>query len=795
MSDTKKPSDIASELLNQEPETNQAESSIAASALASQDVDAIANEAMLEQKYGDQSLRTAVERAASAASFGLTDQALVKGAELFNGSGEAMREGLREREKRNREAALAGEVAGVAGPALASGGSSLLAKTAGAGVKTAAKAGAAAERLTAKQLAKVLQQTTNKKTALDVIKKSIPKTAGSAVEGSLYGTGQLLKEDALGTSQFNAENLIASASTGALLSGAATSLFGSAEALIPVIKNNKVVDVVSKKVRKNIDPNLAAAKYSGATTAGIEKLKQNSWGNKIYNNLAPYYKKNLGLTATESLEKTLKKSNADFAAAGQRIGTLVDKVDDIAAGTNMLPTKSKVALQVQNSLYDLADVLRKNPDEVAKKQVKAIESRIKSWNDWLANDNPISAKDIKELKTALQKSTKWNKSIDQLPIQGKMDREIAESVRNVFMDLADNVSTVDANLGKQLRQANLDYATAMFVNQNLNKAVAKAESADLIKFKDLLLADIAMDASSGGIGAAALISKKFLESDLKKKLTILSAVEKSNQSVERKLSKGVKNFMSKIRKTATPVSTKILLTTKFRAPSDDGSARKKPKNKQEAFKQVSDDIQKLVSDQEVLMDKLNSMSSSVSEVAPDTAQSMRESLLNALSFLDSKLPRDPSSNPGLFKRPWQPSTLELAKFERYLAAVENPMSVIEDFESGTLTREGVEALQSVYPDLYARIVEKTTIAIQKNPELPYDKRLQAGVLLGIDADSSLIGTNIAALQQTFTDLEQQQNAARKEPESGETEISQSRAEAVDFASDAQSGTEKVATRK
>ena len=231
------------EILTDQQPTQELEQA-AQQVLTDNEMDEVAEEIRLEKEFGDKGLRTFVESAASAASFGLSDQALVK----FGG--EKMREALRERRERNKAAALAGEAAGIIAPSIGTGGTSLAAKGLSAGVKTAAKAGTAAERITAKQLAKIAQQTGKNKLATDVITKSISKTAGSAVEGAFYGAGELVKEDALGTSDFNAENLIASAGTGAAIGGTLGGIFGTAEAIVPIIKNNKIVDVVSKKINR-----------------------------------------------------------------------------------------------------------------------------------------------------------------------------------------------------------------------------------------------------------------------------------------------------------------------------------------------------------------------------------------------------------------------------------------------------------------------------------------------------------------------------------------------------------------
>ena len=89
--------------------------------MSDEDYEFIKEEADLNEKYGGSGFRTAIESGLSSLSFGLTDQA-------YAALGDDFKKALRERRKRNEGSALFGEIAGIVGPALFSGGSSLLAK-------------------------------------------------------------------------------------------------------------------------------------------------------------------------------------------------------------------------------------------------------------------------------------------------------------------------------------------------------------------------------------------------------------------------------------------------------------------------------------------------------------------------------------------------------------------------------------------------------------------------------------------------------------------------------------------
>jgi hypothetical protein len=114
-------------------------------------------------------------------------------------------------------------------------------------------------------------------------------------------------------------------------------------------------------------------------------------------------------------------------------------------------------------------------------------------------------------------------------------------------------------------------------------------------------------------------------------------------------------------------------------------------------------------------------------------------------------------------KPYEPSSMELAKFENYIQVVDNPLSVLGDLEAGTLTQAHVEALRSVYPRLYSEIKQAILGQMQTKPEseFPYAKKAQFTILFGTPVDASLIGKNIMGLQQNFAvERQQEQTGAQ-----------------------------------
>lgn len=169
-------------------------------------------------------LKAGAAGAARSASFGLSDQFLVR-------SGLVKPETLKALEEFQPEATMAGQVAGVAGAILApevGGALGLL----GAPTKAVLEAGAAAGKA-ARPLAEGLLAS-----ASPAVKKIISTAAelgvGSALEGAAYGLGQSVSEQALGDPYLNAEKVVSNVGMSALLGAGFGTTFGALKGAIQV---------------------------------------------------------------------------------------------------------------------------------------------------------------------------------------------------------------------------------------------------------------------------------------------------------------------------------------------------------------------------------------------------------------------------------------------------------------------------------------------------------------------------------------------------------------------------------
>lgn len=139
---------------------------------------------------------------------------------------------------------------------------------------------------------------------------------------------------------------------------------------------------------------------------------------------------------------------------------------------------------------------------------------------------------------------------------------------------------------------------------------------------------------------------------------------------------------------------------------------------------------------------------SISGFDPRLAAAAKAQVQRADAFLSSKLPQPPRHDLFAHTKPDRTTDAAKDKFLRYARAVDTPLTVLEDLRDGVLTREAVEAIQSVYPSLYQRVRQEVMTNIADSSQLlPYEKLLQLGILLGVPATPAL--ANVAVHQQAY----------------------------------------------
>lgn len=680
------------------------------------------NQRELEAKYGDRSGEALFQGAARGLSFGLSDVAQTA-------TGFRTPEELSGLEQVNPTASTIGEVGGIVG------GLVLPVGALGAGVKGASKVAQVTERALAKQLAKA---GVSNKIAQGIVQKIVPAAAGSAVEGTLYGTGQLISENALGRADFNAENLVGYLGTGALVGGVAGgALKGTGMLLEPVAtKVGKKLSSLGKKAEETfLNKERASTELAGYSPSQAAKL-----GNRnptLVKELPDFFKQNLNLKPTDSLDDLVLKTEQSLQRSSSTIDDILTKVE--GSGIKSDPTVFR------NAAQEIRDTVigpyRSTPGFEA--AVRKAEKFANSLDALSAKGDSLGVKQLNQMRKQFDELVNYGKGINELP----MFQEAAYTARTALRSEIDNLANkIDPQLGAELKAANRAYHIGTEVLPHMK---SKAEKSGFMDLKDAVLSTGAVLGGAPGIvlGAAA----KFAQSDLRRKLVILSNIERAQQQVAQKMNKALSGFFEQSGKKVRQAAPSTLLKSELSSDLS-GPKPKSPKNREIAFRNIVQNLNQYASNPEQLIERVNKTSSLLYDAAPETSGALDMVVQNSVAFLNSKLPRQATQKGVLaaMQPPKMPADYEVAKFERYLKAVENPLSVVEDLKNGDLTSEGAEALRTVYPALYDGLRQQVMNDLaSKGLEVPYQKRLQLGLLLNIASDESLLPENVIALQQNF----------------------------------------------
>ncbi len=142
----------------------------------------------------------------------------------------------------------------------------------------------------------------------------------------------------------------------------------------------------------------------------------------------------------------------------------------------------------------------------------------------------------------------------------------------------------------------------------------------------------------------------------------------------------------------------------------------------------------------------------VSQRYPTSDPTMHDAIVaqivGNLAFLDSKRPKQtvlPGVLPG--DGTWKPSMAAIDEFSKYIYAVNDPVSVLEDLAKGHAYAEGAETLRTRYPQLYQYAQKELLKAAPEMAKtLPYARRVMISILYQIPVDGTMQPSHAQYLQ-------------------------------------------------
>lgn len=133
---------------------------------------------------------------------------------------------------------------------------------------------------------------------------------------------------------------------------------------------------------------------------------------------------------------------------------------------------------------------------------------------------------------------------------------------------------------------------------------------------------------------------------------------------------------------------------------------------------------------------------------PEYSQAFAASATRVVQYLASLKPSTSPLLPLDSRRP--ANNVQKSAYDKALDIAEQPLVVLKSLKEGRITSKDINALATMYPNLYKNLAQKMSEqvakSIQKGESLPYSTRMGLSLFLGQSLDSSTTPSAIQAIQ-------------------------------------------------
>lgn len=219
---------------------------------------------------------------------------------------------------------------------------------------------------------------------------------------------------------------------------------------------------------------------------------------------------------------------------------------------------------------------------------------------------------------------------------------------------------------------------------------------------------------------------------------------------------------SLVKRTANQITDKVKSIFSDTGAVGFTASKLTPEESKKKFTKLAEKITSLNNDPNHLLDKLAGSTKDVYAAAPGVASSVQALAMRTTQFLATKLPMEKSQGP--LSDPMPPSLAEIAKFDRYLTAVDSPVGVLDDVKRGTISQEALEALQVVHPKLYMQMKQSIfshMAGLKDRNKIPYQTKMAVSRFMGEPLDETLKSPSILMSQMVYAQPTQEQQMNSK----------------------------------
>ena len=262
-----------------------------------------------------------------------------------------------------------------------------------------------------------------------------------------------------------------------------------------------------------------------------------------------------------------------------------------------------------------------------------------------------------------------------------------------------------------------------------------------------------------------------LVNQLTNMVPITGSIEKASNNTKKNISDAVDAFFKK----ASDVSIKAINRTITGQDMTEKDVKK-----------IEDKIELYQKSPEEIINNFVKNNKSLYKAAPKTSEALQATIMNAASFLSSKVPR---KEPTMFDDATI-SRSELLKFKNYVDAVENPYKILETIKAGYIAPEYMEAFRTVYPKMAEAVKEEFVARLPEFKNLSEKQKANLSVVLQVDSRKAFTPRGFSTLQ-GISSAGVQQDLSQGQPRS---KIPVSAAQGLKQSNRAQSSLDKVLNR-
>jgi hypothetical protein len=411
---------------------------------------------------------------------------------------------------------------------------------------------------------------------------------------------------------------------------------------------------------------------------------------------------------------------------------------------------------------DSADNLKRIGRDINEKKLHSED--IKQKIDGILNDTALDRRDLADVEDLLRDINADGDMLSKVGRLQRFEKELAElsEIQSPITKYVRLKQVLGQDVGEELQDLarmttgfqHLEKLEAMspkdFKLGSLANAIPGVRKIPGIGSTDAGVGTVVGGLVGGPAGAAAGLAADTVRAhrdpmrQLKTIAGIHSAVNKGVVQTDKVISRVAKSLTSPIRGGGSVVSTVRKATAISGAKSGD---RKK---KRERVKTIAKNVSAMVADPAQLVQKAEAYIAPFDDT-PGVQQAITNKAMNIAGYLNENMPDSLRPEVGnVFSKNYEPSSRDVRDFERIIDAAFNPMRVLDRIEAGSANMEDIQALSSIYPEMYQKLQEAVINDISKlDTKIPYAKRVMLGNLLDIQSDPSMAPQFIADMQQKY----------------------------------------------